>query len=280
MSDSTFKETANFLITKEYKKFAEFCDACKEYKYIGLCYGPPGVGKTLSARHYSYWDNIEKVFGRYDDVLDIECTKNFYKGRTIYYTAPVLGSPGRVEKEIHKTMDFVGWIYAKNKEKLDIDEPDRYENGELILDSERVKLVIVDEADRLKTAGLEQIRDIYDRYRIGVILIGMPGIEKRLARYPQLYSRVGFVHNYKTISNEEMEHILSTKWTELGMTFNIQDFTDKEALSEIIRITRGNFRLLTRLFTQIDRVMKINNLNVLTKEVVEVARENLIIGSI
>jgi DNA transposition AAA+ family ATPase len=177
-------------------------------------------------------------------------------------------------------MDFVGWIYAKNKEKLDIDEPDRYENGELILDSERVKLVIVDEADRLKTAGLEQIRDIYDRYRIGVILIGMPGIEKRLARYPQLYSRVGFVHNYKTISNEEMEHILSTKWTELGMTFNIQDFTDKEALSEIIRITRGNFRLLTRLFTQIDRVMKINNLNVLTKEVVEVARENLIIGSI
>ncbi len=24
---------------KEYKRFAEFCDACIEYKYIGICYG-------------------------------------------------------------------------------------------------------------------------------------------------------------------------------------------------------------------------------------------------
>lgn len=52
-------EEKYFVETKEYKKFVEFCEACKKYKYIGICYGAPGVGKTLSARYYSNWDYIE-----------------------------------------------------------------------------------------------------------------------------------------------------------------------------------------------------------------------------
>lgn len=122
------------------------------------------------------------------------------------------------------------------------------------------------------------MRDIYDRGRMGLILIGMPGIEKRLARYPQLYSRVGFVHQFSPLSPAEMRFILEHQWGQLGLTLNPNDFKDAEAMSTIIRITSGNFRLVQRLFTQIDRVMTINELHVVTKEVVEAARGSLIIG--
>ena len=49
-------------------------------------------------------------------------------------------------------------------------------------------------------AGLEQVRDIFDPGRLGSGSDRMPGMEKRLARYPQFYSRIGFVHEFRPLA--------------------------------------------------------------------------------
>ena len=51
-----------------------------------------------------------------------------------------------------------------------------------------------------------------------------------------------------------------------------------EAIASLIRMTGGNFRLLTRLLTQIERVLSVNDLHLVSTAVVEAARDSLVIG--
>jgi len=262
----------SFLVTKQHRRFTEFCDACRRYRYIGLCYGEAGVGKTVSCRKYADWDRIGTLLAQH--VRDWSAVPEILACRTLLYTAPVTASPERIEREI---------LEVRNRFNTLLVDMDLVVRGVKEWRFPRkpvdfVELILVDEADRLRPAALEQMRDIYDRTPLGLVLIGMPGLEKRLSRYPQLYSRVGFVHHFKPLSHEEMHFVLQHQWQQLGLTLDLSDFTDAEAVATIIRITGGNFRLLHRLLSQVERVLQINELRFVTKEVVEAARELLIIG--
>ena len=248
---------------------AEFADAVRRECYIGLCYGQPGVGKTLSARRYSCWHELGPLLQA--------ARHHFTEGRdradwhTLLYTPTVSVTPRMVDKELTQ----LGSAFAVVRTPDPFDPRARASAHAL---PPFVELLIIDEADRLRTAALEQLRDHYDRSQLGMILVGMPGIEKRLARYPQLYSRIGFVHEYRTLSSEELLFVLRHHWSKLNLTLAADDFTDAEAIAAVARITGGNFRLVQRLFAQIQRIMEINSLATITREVVETARESLVIG--
>jgi len=274
--------TETFIVTKEYRRFVEFCDACRREGYIGLCYGPPGVGKTLSARRYALWELVEPRLPRHAPYLPLP--PEIASCSTVFYTPSVTNTPRAIAddiKEMRLMLSRFVWEAGRRPE-----DPPSY--GAC---PEACRLLIVDEADRLNMTSLEQVRDIYDRERshdggrthdqgcLGLVLIGMPGLEKRLARYPQLYSRVGFAHPFHPLGPEEMRFLLEHKWSHLGLTLQPDDFTDAEAVAAVIRVTQGNLRLVQRLFTQIERVLKINGLRTVTCEVVEAARECLVIGT-
>ena len=70
----------------------------------------------------------------------------------------------------------------------------------------------MDEADRFHMNSLEQIRSIFDEGSAGLVLIGMPGIEKRIVRFPQFYSRIGFVHEFRRLDAGQVQDLLESRW--------------------------------------------------------------------
>jgi DNA transposition AAA+ family ATPase len=251
-----------FIVTREYRRFVEFCDACRQARYIGLCYGVPGVGKSASARQYARWDELEAVLGppphRHDGIPPPDSGP----WQTILYTPGVVNTPRIIERDVGGLWRAVFGLARR----AIVGHPDP-ERGPRPPD-----LIVVDEADRLKQAGLEQLRDLYDR----LVLIGMPGLQKRLARYAQLYSRVGFVHQFQPLSGREFQNVVEHELVQL----KLDSAMDTVVLNSIARVTGGNFRLIQRLFAQIDRVLTINSLATVTTEVVDAARESLDVSAL
>lgn len=259
-----------FVDTKEYKRFIEFTEACKRYRYIGICYGEPGVGKSFAAEHYIKWDD-RIVVGKFVEPVSLMVMQKVKDCRGVLVVAPVTNSPKIIKDKVKSCIEGFSVAFDRMRGETNI--------VNLIYDAPKLcPLVVIDEADRLDINSLEQLRDMYDEYKFGLVLIGMPGIERRLARYPQLYSRIGFSHQFNRLSSDEIRFILDRLWKDLGLNRSDDNFSDVEAVNTFIRITNGNFRLIDRMFSQISRILKINNLTSISKDVVDAAKEGLVIG--
>ncbi len=266
-----------FIITREHRRFAEFANAVRRSTTIGLCFGPAGVGKTLSARRYTHWDLCHELLTDWGARTenDAKIYAALARRRTVLYTPSVLTTTKVLKQELDLAIARTNICITQHLESSDTDRRDLWGHK---YRKNHVQLVIVDESERLGPTAMELLRDRYDRDNIALILIGMPGLEKQFTHYPQFYSRVGFAHQYRPLGNDELLFVLQRHWRNLGKTLDPDDFTDAQAIAAIARVTRGNFRLLERLFPQIERVLKINQLDTITNDVIEAAQGTLVIG--
>ena len=69
--------------------------------------------------------------------------------------------------------------------------------------------------------------------------------------------------------------LVQPKWNPPDLRLPENSLSDAEAVAAIIGITGGNFRLLHRLLAQASRLMEINGIASITRQVVETARESL-----
>jgi hypothetical protein len=68
--------------------------------------------------------------------------------------------------------------------------------------------------------------------------------------------------------------LLRSHWAPTGVQLPKTEISP-EVSAAITRLARGNFRLLTRRLTQMQRVVELSEFSI---DVVETARENLVIG--
>ena len=282
VSESSATETSNalFVETIEHRRFVEFCDACRQFRYIGLCYGSPGLAAIIPALRHSPRRHDSAKRDRWTTV-----SRDDLPIDTVFYTTSVVNSPSRIESEISRSRESLMEIALRPirraaTETLDAirikdearrreitNEPGRspcdrpaqdpsylqtYERFEALKRTvpDPTTLILVDEADRLQMNSLEMMRSIFDAGKAGMVLIGMPGIEKRIARFPQFYSRIGFVHEFRTLEEKEITELLNQGWVPVGVTLP-SEVLAPDVIASLIRMSGGNFRLLTRLRAQI-----------------------------
>lgn len=258
------------MATREHARFAEFAEACAHYRYIGVCHGRPGVGKTRSAREFASFPDLGEFAALRP--MDGLIADDVARCRAVFYTVSVSNTPKSIDAVLGVNLTKLGYA------RLTIANNGSLENVTHAAARTACPLVVVDEADRLSIKSLEQLRDMSDQRGFGLILMGMPGLEKRLARYAQLYSRIGFVHEFKPLSATEMDLLLATHADQFGIAFDPANLEAIEAKAAVIRITRGNFRLMERLFAQMRRIMTLNQIGGVSSDVVQAARDCLVIG--
>lgn len=210
--------TTSFIMTKEHRRFTEFADAVKMQRTIGICFGPAGVGKTPSARRYAHWDAVGPFIDRWgarkDSDEKINAAAN--RTRTVFYTPHVATTQKTLEQELNgiiiRTERCVEEHLTARGHVFDHTGQTPWAHF--------IELVIIDEAERLSATALELLRDRYDRTNVALILIGMPGIDKQFSHYPQLYSRLGFAHQYRALGQDELQFVLERHWRKLGKHSN------------------------------------------------------------
>lgn len=280
-------EDGSFANTGQHRRFAEFCEDRRRYRDIGVCVGIPGVGKTVSAKRYTRWQALEPYL---DGQAYLEKPPPEAAAcSAVYYTVQPAHTPKSITVEIERKRGLLSWMVdtARSYDGNTGDtsngngaavgsDSDGARGGGLVGVEDRTELLIVDEAQFLKNNALEQLRYLHDRDRFGLVLIGMPGLDRTLSRYPQLYSRIGFLHRYKRLEAPQVREILQNP-SAFGIGLSGEAFSE-EAVAGMIRYSDGNFRTLEKLAQRVESILDINKCAVADAGVVKLARQQILLG--
>ncbi len=230
---------------------------------MGVCTGRSGVGKTRSAEEYANWHLIEALLNQPRHRLT--APPRLDDCHTAIYTPDVSCSVRRTEKSLA--------ILRNRFDKLMEDSLCWYKPDVWRTTQRRffLELLIIDKAQRLSFQCLQTVSDFVEKHRIGLVLLGMPGFDRRIRNYEELNNRVGFYHVFNTPRTDELRAILEARWESQQVTI------EESAIDILEKVTGSNIRKLVNINAEISRVCELNSVTVIDGDLVQVASKTLLL---
>lgn len=126
---------------------------------------------------------------------------------------------------------------------------------------QKPKIIFVDEIDYLMNnyKSVETLRDIHDKTDCPIIFVGMGLALRKLERYKHLYDRFSEIVKFETFEIEDLSQIFS-QLSETPFTHDSIEYIHKKY---------NRFRQIVQLISKLESFAKENNLEEITKEVME-----------
>lgn len=147
-----------------------------------------------------------------------------------------------------------------------MDELPRYltsDNFNVVINKliQKPKIIFVDEIDYLMNnyKSVETLRDIHDKTDCPIIFVGMGLALRKLERYKHLYDRFSEIVKFETFEIEDLSQIFS-QLSEIPFTPDSIEYIHKKY---------NRFRQIVQLISKLESFAKENNLEEITKEVME-----------
>ena len=195
---------AAFCETPTASEIRDAIDMARQYGFVAAIYGAPGIGKTTALRHVA--DTTGAAYA-------VQSPARSALPRMLASIAEAIGEPAGAAGQavLHQR----------------------------IVDSLRVypcPALLIDEAQHLPAAALDELRCIHDESGVPLVVAGNEGLRVRVAALPQLESRIGVSVTLRTSRTDDV--------TALARCYGI---VDEAALAWLATRGRRSLRILERL---------------------------------
>lgn len=232
------KVTLNFVTTSVAKRVFNVAKMCQMNGEIGVCFGRSGYGKTTACKEYA-----KTQYG----VIWLDPNENANKYEVIRM----------LSKSLNINDDYIRTALPKIVDKLN--------NSNY--------LIIVDEAENLKSPVFRTLRKIHDRcnFSFGLLFVGTERLYYNLARmkgeFEYLTNRISYVENLQSLKESDVKSLVQQVFYDLP----------ENCLKTFKEVCHANARELFNLLKRTKDL--INSGNELSPQTIKAASKFLIGGN-